>query len=81
MSKPPNHEFRYPSVREHGYIPPHAYGVPEHDDFIDGLTLNELGGFCIIAYAKALAKETEASPITNVIRLDDYRHNQPWEAA
>lgn len=88
MQKP--REFQTPKVTEIGYIPPHAYGVPEHDPFGDGLTLNKLGGFCIIQYAKdlssrhdltgaqnALTSVTEPPSVDNVIRLDDYRHGTP----
>lgn len=78
MSKPPNHEFKHPTVQEIGYIPPHAFGQPEHDTFIDGLTLNDLEDYHtpIDEYAKNLAKTAlrDVSKPSNVVNIDDYRH-------
>lgn len=82
--------FETPVVRENGYIPPHAFGIPEHDDFIDGLTLNDLEDYStpIGEYAKTLSRAGRAAaklalpPETNVIYLEDYRNerNKPWAA-
>lgn len=73
------HEYVYPTTREIS----RPVTIPECDTFGDGLHLNYLGGYCIVAYAKSLAKEKPQSliPISNVVSLEDYRNGNTPEAA
>lgn len=85
MSWHPEHHYVYPTVNEEA----RPKIAPDHDDFAEGLELNdsEIWDFCIIAYAKRLVKDrppeiTETKPIlalapnppSNVKYLEDYKN-------
>lgn len=58
--------------------------VSDFDEFNHGLSLNyeDIGGYCIVAYAKSLAEQPDTPPEprislvrpSNVYYLDEYRH-------